>query len=67
MLYFEPKTVDEIKEILKLADVNDKKVKVVGHGHSPSNIACTDDYMISMKNFNRILDVAILLERFKKT
>jgi L-gulonolactone oxidase len=67
LLYFEPKTVDEIKEILKLADVNDKKVKVVGHGHSPSNIACTDDYMILMKNFNRILDVAILRERFKKT
>ena len=46
---------------MKLADVNEKKIKVVGHGHSPSNIACTDDYMISLKNFDRIIDVTDII------
>ncbi len=56
-LYFEPKTVDELKEILKLADSNEKTIKIVGFGHSPSSIACTNDYMISLKYFDRILEV----------
>ena len=30
---------------------------MVGGGISPSDIACTNDYMISMKNFNRVLAV----------
>jgi len=33
------------------------QVKVVGSGLSPSDIACTNDYMISMENFNRVLNV----------
>uniref|UniRef100_H2ZBD3 L-gulonolactone oxidase n=1 Tax=Ciona savignyi TaxID=51511 RepID=H2ZBD3_CIOSA len=33
------------------------QVKVVGAGLSPSDIACTTDYMISLKNFNKVLDV----------
>lgn len=58
-LYFEPKNVDELKDILKLAQVNEKKVKVVGFGHSPSSIACTNDYMVSLKYFDRILEVRL--------
>lgn len=34
-----------------------KRVKVVGGGHSPSDIACTDDFMIQMGKMNRILKV----------
>ncbi|CAF0725327.1 unnamed protein product [Brachionus calyciflorus] len=56
-LYFEPETIEEIKEILKSANENKKVVKVVGVGHSPSSIACTDDYMISLNKFNRIIDI----------
>lgn len=56
-LYFEPNTVDEIKEILEEAVRQKKKVKVVGCGHSPSDINCTSDFMISLKNYNKVLDI----------
>eukprot|EP00079_Xenopus_tropicalis_P025911 XP_012819551.1 PREDICTED: L-gulonolactone oxidase-like [Xenopus tropicalis] len=56
-LYFQPTCVEEIKEILDLARQRSKRVKVVGGGHSPSDIACTDDFMIRMDKMNRILKV----------
>ncbi|MEE6515876.1 hypothetical protein FKM82_025008 [Ascaphus truei] len=54
-LYFQPTCVEEIKEILDLARQRSKRVKVVGAGHSPSNIACTDDFMIRMDKMNKII------------
>ncbi|XP_035224380.1 L-gulonolactone oxidase-like, partial [Stegodyphus dumicola] len=56
-LFFIPSTEEEIKQILEFAREKRKKVRVVGCRHSPSDIACTDDVMISLKNFNRILKV----------
>ncbi len=56
-LYFEPKSLNELKDILKNAEANKKKIRVVGCGHSPSAICCTNDFMVSLKHFNKILDV----------
>ncbi|XP_054841910.1 L-gulonolactone oxidase-like [Eublepharis macularius] len=56
-MYFQPSTVEELKEILDLARQRSKKVKVVGGGHSPSDIACTDDFMIQMGRMNKILKI----------
>ncbi|KAM4771261.1 L-gulonolactone oxidase-like [Rhinophrynus dorsalis] len=56
-LYFQPTSVDEIKEILDLARQRSKRVKVVGGGHSPSDIACTDDFMIRMDKMNKVIKV----------
>nr|XP_025972374.1 L-gulonolactone oxidase-like isoform X1 [Dromaius novaehollandiae] len=56
-LYFQPTSVEEIREILDMARQRNKRVKVVGGGHSPSDIACTDDFMIHMGKMNRILKV----------
>lgn len=56
-LYFEPDTEQELRQILSRARLNNKTVKVIGNGHSPSDIACTDGYMVSLKNFNKILEV----------
>nr|AGQ16461.1 gulonolactone oxidase [Protopterus annectens] len=56
-LYFEPTSVEEIREILDLARQRSKKVKVIGGGHSPSDIACTDGYMIQLNKMNRILKI----------
>lgn len=57
LLYFEPNTFDEVREIVELAKSNEKKLKCVGCGHSPSEIACTSDYMISLNKLNRIIDI----------
>ncbi|XP_062504109.1 L-gulonolactone oxidase-like [Corticium candelabrum] len=57
LLYFEPSTLQEIQELLGRAKRERKHVKVAGCGHSPSDIACTTDYMISLRKFNRVLEV----------
>lgn len=44
-------------QVLALARQQNKRVKVVGGGHSPSDIACTDGFMIHMGKMNRILQV----------
>ena len=37
--------------------LNIVQVRVVGSGHSPSEIACTDEYMLSLATYNAILSV----------
>jgi L-gulonolactone oxidase len=59
-LYFEPETVQELRKILMQAKQYEKKVRVVGNGHSPSDLACTDDYMISMKKFNKVFRLTLM-------
>jgi len=49
-----------MSKILAKARVNKKTVKVIGSGHSPSDIACTQGYMVSLKNFNKVLEVRIV-------
>ncbi|XP_070200311.1 L-gulonolactone oxidase-like [Littorina saxatilis] len=56
-LYFEPETTEEIQKILTFAQEKGKKVKVVGKGHSPSDLACTTDYMISLRRYSKVLNV----------
>ena len=40
-----------------MAKSDNKKIRVVGCGHSPSDICCSDDYMISLRYFNNVLSV----------
>ncbi|CAB4000737.1 L-gulonolactone oxidase, partial [Paramuricea clavata] len=56
-LYFEPTNHDEIRKILHEAAKQNKKVKVIGEGHSPSDIQCTPDYMICLRKLNKVLNV----------
>lgn len=58
-MYYQPTSTEEIKEILALARQQNKRVKVVGGGHSPSDIACTDGFMIHMGKMNRVLQLAL--------
>ncbi|KAM9063713.1 L-gulonolactone oxidase [Sarcophilus harrisii] len=56
-MYFQPTCVEEVRQVLDLARKQNKRVKAVGGGHSPSDIACTDGFMIHMGKMNRILKV----------
>ncbi|XP_055970126.1 L-gulonolactone oxidase [Sorex fumeus] len=56
-MYFQPSSQEEVREVLALARQQNKRVKVVGGGHSPSDIACTDGFMIHLGKMNRLLQV----------
>ncbi|XP_034517220.1 L-gulonolactone oxidase isoform X3 [Ailuropoda melanoleuca] len=56
-MYYQPTSVEEVREVLALARQQNRRVKVVGGGHSPSDIACTDGFMIHMGKMNRLLQV----------
>ncbi|XP_064411497.1 L-gulonolactone oxidase-like isoform X2 [Latimeria chalumnae] len=56
-LYFQPTNAEEVRQVLDLARQRTKRVKVVGGAHSPSDIACTDGYLISLHKMNKVLKV----------
>nr|AGQ16462.1 gulonolactone oxidase [Fluvitrygon signifer] len=56
-LYFEPSSVEEVRQILELAKKRSKRVKIVGCGHSPSDIVCTDGYLIRLNHLNKMQKV----------
>jgi L-gulonolactone oxidase len=52
-----PRTEEEIRQVLERARRAGRRVKVVGAGHSFTDIACTDGVMISLDRYDRVLDV----------
>lgn len=56
-LYFEPQTTEDIREVLLAASKLRKRVRVIGGSLSPSDIACTDEFMICLKNYNAVLEI----------
>ncbi len=59
----EPSGEHEIRSVIVDAIKQRRRVKVVGAGHSFTDIACTDGVMISLDRHNRVLDV----DRSKRT
>lgn len=62
LVIFEPRTVRQCALILELARREGKTVRAVGVGHSPSDLACTDEYMLRTTKLDRVLDVSSLLD-----
>ncbi|OZJ03764.1 hypothetical protein BZG36_03071 [Bifiguratus adelaidae] len=56
-LYFEPRNEEEVYKILESARRTGKTVRVVGSGHSPSDLALTNDYMVNLDKMARVLNV----------
>ncbi|REC62118.1 hypothetical protein DRF65_12295 [Chryseobacterium pennae] len=55
--YFEPETEEQIIEIVRFSGKNKKKIKVVGSGHSFSPIAVSNEILISLKNYRKLISV----------
>ena len=55
--YFQPETEAEIIDVITRANQENKKIKLVGAGHSWSSIACTDDYMINLDHYARVIKI----------
>jgi L-gulonolactone oxidase len=56
---YEPQSESECQLVLKHAKRQRKRLRAVGVGHSPSDLACTKDYMIRMTKLNKVLKVVI--------
>ena len=56
-LYIEPTSIDSLRTILNEISRTKSKVRVIGCAHSPSGLSMSNEVLISMKNFNRIIDI----------
>ncbi|KAF8968705.1 gulonolactone oxidase Lgo1 [Flammula alnicola] len=54
---FEPENEFQCELILELARREGKTVRVAGVGHSPSDLACTTEFMLRTTKLNRVLEV----------
>lgn len=54
---FEPENEFQCELVLELARREDKAVRVAGVGHSPSDLACTKEFMLRTTKLNRVLEV----------
>ena len=50
-----PSSEAELVQIAKTAAADDRRVKVVGAGHSFTGIACTDGHLVDLSNYGRVL------------
>lgn len=55
--YFEPNSIEILREILLKVQENQWKIRVIGCGHSPSSLSLSNHVLISMKYFNEILEI----------
>ena len=57
---FEPENEFQCELVLELARREGKTLRVAGVGHSPNDLACTNQYMLRTTKLNRVLEVANL-------
>lgn len=51
-----PTTDSELAEVVKVAERMGQTVKVIGAGHSFTDIACTEGRMVQLAHYNRVLE-----------
>ena len=51
-----PATEADLVHIVKDAAAHDRRVKVVGAGHSFTGIACTDGHLVDLRDYGRVLN-----------
>ncbi|KAK6457384.1 D-arabinono-1,4-lactone oxidase [Scheffersomyces xylosifermentans] len=52
---FQPRTLEEIKELINQARLNHKTIMTVGSAHSPSDITMTKEWLCNLDKFNKVL------------
>jgi L-gulonolactone oxidase len=55
--YFEPETEAQIIEVVRFAGKHKKKIRVVGSGHSFSPIAISNEILVSLKHYRKLISV----------
>ncbi|KAI0752191.1 L-gulonolactone/D-arabinono-1,4-lactone oxidase [Fomes fomentarius] len=54
---FEPENELQCRAVLELARREEKSVRVVGLGHSPSDLACTSEFMMRTGRLDKVIEV----------
>jgi L-gulonolactone oxidase len=54
---FEPENEHHCEVVLEFARKEGRVLRAVGVGHSPSDLACTGDFMLKMTKLNKLLEV----------
>jgi FAD-linked oxidoreductase len=57
LAFHRPENELDLVEIVNVARKSNQRVKVVGHGHSFTDIAVTDGHIVSLENYNKILNL----------
>ena len=52
-----PTSEHDLAEVVKQASGTSRRVKVVGSGHSFTDIACTDGHLVELTRYNRVLSI----------
>jgi L-gulonolactone oxidase len=60
-----PATADDLAAVVKAAAADGQRVKVVGAGHSFTDIACTDGRQIQLDRYGAVLDVDPITRQVK--
>ncbi len=55
--YAIPKSLDDIVEIVKRAEREGKRLKAIGSGHSFSDVAIPDHYLVDISKLRKVLDI----------
>ncbi|KAK4700290.1 L-gulonolactone oxidase, partial [Phenoliferia sp. Uapishka_3] len=54
---FRPTTVEEVRLVVELARREGKELRPSGSGHSPSDLVCTDGFVINLDRIGRVLEL----------
>lgn len=55
---FRPRNVQEVRMIVELARREGKELRASGSGHSPSDLVCTDGYILNIDAMDQLLKVS---------
>ncbi|GAA6055811.1 hypothetical protein JCM3770_004771 [Rhodotorula araucariae] len=61
---FRPTTVEQVRWAVELARREGRELRAAGAGHSPSDIVCTDGYLVDLKGLSKVLDVDSAAQTF---
>ena len=56
---FQPVNEYQIQLILELCRRESRRIRCYGSGHSPSDLACSDDYMINLDRMSGLIEVCL--------
>lgn len=56
-VFFQPESEMELQRIVQEAMAQRKRIRVVGAGHSWSPVACSDEYLVNLDRFQKVLGI----------